>query len=359
MHTKKNPVRGMSSPTIAVLKKKQAKVSKGGNILLAHGSGGKLQSELIENIILKYFSNPVLKLLEDSAVLKERIAFTTDSYVVKPVFFPGGDIGKLAVSGTVNDILCSGARPGYVSLSLIIEEGFSIDRLEVILNSAKSEARKAGVEVVCGDIKVAEKGKVDEIFINTSGIGFIEDSKALSVKRIEPGDKIIVSGTIGEHGISILSKREGLEFGSRLISDCTSLCSLVKSIIAPNGRVHCLRDPTRGGLGGILAEIARSSNLGIEIEEERIPIKDGVRGACELLGLDPLYIANEGKIAAFVRGGDTKDVLKAMKKDKNGRDAKVIGEVINSHPGACLLITKIGGKRIIDLPRGELLPRIC
>jgi len=329
------------------------------SILLAHGSGGKLQSELIENIILKHFNSPVLKLLEDSAVLKEKVAFTTDSFVVKPVFFPGGDIGKLAIAGTVNDILCSGARPAYISLSLIIEEGFSIDKLETILDSAKCEAKRAGVEVVCGDLKVVEKGKADEIFINTSGIGFIEDGQALSIKKIEVGDKIIASGTIGDHGISILSKREGLQFHSRLISDCASLSNLVKSIHNPAGKIHCFRDPTRGGLGGILAEIARSSNSGIEIEEERIPVKDEVRGACELLGLDPLYIANEGKIVAFVRREDAEDIIKAMKKDENGKDAKIIGEVVGSHPGVCLLITKIGGKRIIDLPRGELLPRLC
>lgn len=329
------------------------------NILLAHGSGGKLQSELIENIILKYFNHPVLGLLEDSAVLKERLAFTTDGYVVKPIFFSGGDIGKLAVSGTVNDILCSGARPCYVSLSLIIEEGFSIEKLETLLDSARSEAKRAGVEIVCGDIKVVEKTKADEIFIVTSGIGFIEDDQPLSVKRITPGDKIIVSGTIGDHGISILSKREGLEFDSRLISDCTSLCSMVKSMLNPPGRIHCLRDATRGGLGGILAEIARSSDLGIEIKEEKIPVKEEVRAACELLGLDPLYVANEGKMAAFVLAKDAEEVLKSMKKDKNGKEAEVIGEVTNSHPGICLLITKIGGKRIIDSPRGELLPRIC
>lgn len=359
MGAKKPTVRDKNSSGTARLGRKQKGISKTSNILLAHGSGGKLQGELIENVILKYFNNPVLRLLEDSAVLKEKIAFTTDSYVVKPVFFPGGDIGKLAVSGTVNDILCSGARAAYISLSLIIEEGFPVDRLELILGSARSEAKRAGVEVVCGDIKVVEKAKADEIFINTSGIGFIEDAQALSINKIKSGDKIIVSGTIGEHGISILSKREGLEFGTRLISDCTSLCSLVKSILTPFGRVRCLRDPTRGGLGGILAEIARSSNLGIEIKEEKIPIKDGVRAACELFGLDPLYIANEGKMVAFVQRENAKEVLKAMKKDKNGKDAEVIGEVTNSHPGICLLITKIGGKRIIDLPRGELLPRIC
>lgn len=328
-------------------------------ILLAHGSGGKLQNELIENTILKYFKNPTLGLLEDSAVLKEKIAFTTDGYVVKPIFFPGGDIGKLAVSGTVNDLLCSGAKPAYISLSLIIEEGFSVEKLEVILESARAEAERAGVEVVCGDTKVVDKGKVDEIFITTSGIGFIEEGQPLSVKRIEPGDKIIVSGTIGDHGISILSKREGLEFGTRLISDCASLCNLVKSILVPPGKVHALRDPTRGGLGGILAEIAKSSNLGIEIEEEKIPLKDEVRAACELLGLDPLFIANEGKIIAFAQKEDAEVILKAMKKDVSGRDAQIIGEVTKLHPGRSLLITRIGGKRIIDLPRGELLPRIC
>lgn len=330
------------------------------SILLSHGSGGKSQNELIEGTVLKYFRNPVLGLLEDSAVLKEkRIAFTTDSFVVKPIFFPGGDIGKLAVSGTVNDILCSGARPAYISLSLIIEEGFSVDKLETILNSARREADKAGVEVVCGDTKVVEKGKADEIFINTSGIGFIENGEALSIKRIGPGDQVIVSGTIGDHGISILSKREGLRFGSTLTSDCASLSGLVRSILTPAGRVHCLRDPTRGGLGGVLAEIAKSSNLGIEIEEEKIPVKNEVRAACELLGLDPLYIANEGKMAAFVRKKDTEDILKAMKEDENGKDAAVIGEVTDSHPGIPVLTTKIGGKRIIDLPRGQLLPRIC
>ncbi|MCK4352966.1 hydrogenase expression/formation protein HypE [candidate division WOR-3 bacterium] len=329
-----------------------------GNIFLAHGAGGKLQAELIHNFILKYFGNPVLNLLEDSAVIEKSIAFTTDSYVVKPIFFPGGDIGKLAVSGTVNDLLCSGATPRYLSLSLIIEEGFSFKKLDTILRSAKCEAGGAGVDIVCGDIKVVGKGELDEIFINTSGVGII-NGEALSIKKIAPGDRVIVTGSIGDHGISILLKREGLKFGTSLISDCASLTGLAESILKPAYEVHYFRDPTRGGLGGVLAEIANSTGLGIEIEEEKLPIKEDVRGASELLGIDPLYSANEGRFVVFVPEDHSQEVLNVIREDKFGREAEIIGEVGETNPSTCVLLTKIGGKRIIDLPRGELLPRIC
>lgn len=327
-------------------------------ILLAHGSGGRLQNELIKKVILRYFRSPVLKKLEDSAVLENgKIAFTTDSFVVKPVFFPGGDIGKLSICGTVNDLLCSGAMPKYIGISLIIEEGFPFEKLGQILKSARDEAEKNNVEITCGDTKVVERGKCDEIFITTSGIGILK-KKPLSVKNIKIGDKIIINGTIGDHGISVLSEREGVDFKTTLISDCASLTGLVESMLVAGG-VRYFRDPTRGGLGVALAEIANESGFGIEIEEDKIPVTEQVRGACDLLGLDPLYVANEGKMIAFVDKTYADKALNAMKKDKLGKGARIIGEIVSAHKKVSLMITKIGGKRIIDLPRGELLPRIC
>ena len=328
-------------------------------ILLSHGSGGKMQNDLISDIILKHLSDPVLDKLEDSAVLAEKIAFSTDSYVIHPVFFPGGNIGKLAVAGTVNDLLCSGARPKYVSMGLIIEEGFLQEDLERILASARQEADQAGVRIVCGDTKVVHKGAADGIFINTAGIGFFKDRQAFSSARISPGDQIILSGEIADHGVCILMQREGLEFSSPIQSDCASLTGLLEAAEPYLPSIKYIRDATRGGLGGVLAELAASCRLGMDIREQALPVNDATRGACELLGLDPLYVANEGKIAIFADAAHASKLCAALRHHPFGANAAVIGEVTEAHPEKCVMETVIGGRRIVDLPRGELLPRIC
>lgn len=328
------------------------------SILLSHGSGGKSQSDLLNNIVFKHIKNPVLDLLEDSARLKiptNNLAFTTDSYVVKPLFFPGGDIGKLAVSGTVNDLLCAGAKPLYISLGLIIEEGFKLNLLEKIMVSIASEAKSAGVKIVCGDTKVVEHGKCDGIYINTSGIGEIK--KPLCPQNIKVGDYIIITGTIGDHGIALLSERENLGLKSKITSDVANLTDIAGLMLKPGSDVHCMRDPTRGGLGGILKEIALKSSLSMEIDESSIPVRPGVNSVCELLGLDPLYIANEGKFVIFCKNPK---LLESLKHTKYGKNSSIIGKVTGrKKPGEVILKTKIGGKRFVDLPGGELLPRIC
>ncbi len=337
-------------------------VPKVKRVTMAHGSGGRLSRELIQDLVLKHFGHPTLHRLEDSALFEVdgvRLAFTTDSYVIQPLFFPGGDIGKLAVTGTVNDLLCVGARPLYLSLALILEEGFSLDKLERILDSASREAGEVGVEVICGDTKVVQKGKGDGIFVNTSGVGVVPADLDISPRRIEMGDAILVSGPIGDHGIAILSQRESFGFASQLRSDCASLVSLVQGVLDPSLGVRCMRDPTRGGVGTILAEIALDRQMGIQVDEEQIPVRDEVRGACELLGLDFLYIANEGKMVLFVARGREQEVLSILRKDPLGRESAIIGRVVAEHPGMAVLRTRIGGSRIIDLPTGELLPRIC
>ncbi len=322
-------------------------------ITLAHGAGGKAQYDLLKNHILKYFGNEILTKLEDSAILED-IVFTTDSYTVSPVFFPGGDIGKLAISGTINDILCAGASPLYISFSIICEEGFEIENLEKILESAKKEAEFSGVKIVCGDFKVVEHGKIDSIFINTSGIG-----KAIynySPDKIKVGDKIIVTGTIGDHGIAIVCARGELGLMSDIKSDCRAL---IKFLDIFDENIHCVRDPTRGGLGGILAEICEGKEWGIEIWEEKIPVNGEVKSACELLGFDYIYLANEGKFVIFVDKDYADEILSKIRNLEEGKYAEIIGEVVSSHQGKVLLHTGVGGARIIDLPSGELLPRIC
>ncbi len=330
-------------------------------ILLAHGSGGKLSHELIEKYFLPYFRNPFLELLNDQAVfdIHSRVAFTTDSYVVDPVFFPGGNIGDLAINGTVNDLAMGGAKPLYLSAGFILEEGFPIKELEDILSSMKDAADSAGVIVVTGDTKVVNKGKADKIFINTSGIGVIEKPINISAHNLKVGDKIIISGPIGEHGIAVMAKREGLEFEKEIRSDTAPLNSLVSDMLSASCDIHALRDPTRGGLATILKEFAISSNVGIVIYEDKIPVKDEVRGACEILGLDPLFVANEGRLAASASPDAAEAILKAMRRNKYGKDAEIIGEVVSEHKGVVILKTLIGGKRIIDMLMGEQLPRIC
>jgi hydrogenase expression/formation protein HypE len=331
-------------------------------VTLAHGAGGRLSRDLIQRLILKHFGHPTLRRLEDSALFVVdggRMAFTTDSYVIQPLFFPGGDIGKLAVTGTVNDLLCVGAQPLFLSLGLIVEEGFSWDDLDRVLASASQEAASVGVEVLCGDTKVVERGKGDGLFINTSGVGAVPAGVEMTPENVQVGDAIVVTGPIGDHGIAVLSQREGFSFASQLKSDCASLVNLVQSVLDPHLQVRCLRDPTRGGLGTILAEIALDRKVGIEVEEAKIPVRDAVRGACELLGLDPLYVANEGKMVLFVAQENKGEVLSILKRDPMGRKSAAIGQVVDKHPGLAVLNTTIGGSRIIDLPAGELIPRIC
>jgi len=330
-------------------------------ILLAHGGGGRLSHDLIEKNFLPPLDNPFLARLDDSAVfdVSGRIAFTTDSYVVSPIFFPGGDIGKLAVCGTVNDLSMSGAAPLYLSLSFIVEEGLTLGELKKVLSSIKAAAEEAGVKIVTGDTKVVNRSSADKLFINTSGIGVIPEGVDISGANARVGDKIILSGTIGDHGIAVMSQREGLKYSVPVKSDCAPLNKLVSQMLEASRRIHCLRDPTRGGLATTLNEFARQSKVGIRIEEEKIPVRDGVRAACELLGFDPLYVANEGKLVAIVAPGDAPKILAKMKRNKYGAEAAVIGEVTSEHKGRVILKTNLGASRIVDMLSGELLPRIC
>jgi hydrogenase expression/formation protein HypE len=330
-------------------------------ILLAHGSGGRLAHDLIEKVLVKPLSNPLLDRLDDSAVFScsGRLAFTTDSYVVNPIFFPGGDIGKLAVCGTVNDLSMVGAKPLYLSLAFIIEEGLTLDELEHVLISVQAAAREAQVQIVTGDTKVVNKGSADKLFVNTAGVGLVPEGIDISGSNAKPGDKVILSGTIGDHGIAVLSQREGLGFSTRLESDCAPLNGLVAEMMAASNRIHALRDPTRGGLATTLNEIASQSKVGIRIEEEKVPVRNEVRGACEMLGIDPLYVANEGKLVALVHPEDAGAVLNRMRQHRYGRDAAVIGEVRADRPGRVVMKTALGASRIVDMLVGDPLPRIC
>ena len=370
-------------------------------VLLDHGSGGKIAHAMMRNIILPVFGNPLLEKMDDAAVFavgsgggesqeESRIAFSTDSYVVDPIFFPGGNIGDLAVNGTVNDVAMCGGDPKYISVALILEEGFSTSDLNVILEGMARAANKAGVEIVTGDTKVLPAGKVDKIFINTTGIGVVPKGIQLSGSQARPGDKVIVSGTIADHGITILSSREGLGLSSEIQSDSAPLNGMVQSILAgvPAGAIHVLRDPTRGGVATTLNEIALQSQVSIDIWETAIPVKPAVQGICELLGFDPLYVANEGKLLAIVAPEVVDEVLRLIKKSPFGKDAAIIGEVaaLKNHSGAAqgtdgqrdqkhlpfspssqssfrepyvVLKTAIGGSRIVDMLTGEQLPRIC
>ncbi|MDH7499412.1 MAG: hydrogenase expression/formation protein HypE [candidate division NC10 bacterium] len=332
-------------------------------ILLAHGAGGRMAHELIARQFLPFLLNPMLSPLDDSAILPmegARFAFTTDSYVVDPLFFPGGDIGRLAVCGTVNDLAMGGAVPLYLSLSLIIEEGFMLEELKRILSSVREAAQEAQVLVVTGDTKVVGRGGADKIFLNTAGIGILPKEQIhISGGNAQVGDRVILSGSIGEHGIAVLSKREGIFLGEETESDVAPLNGLVQGMLQASHQVHVLRDPTRGGLASALNEIAEHSQVGIVIEESKIPVRESVQGACELLGLDPLYIANEGKLVAIVKKEASSKILRAMRRNPLGRDAEVIGEVVADPRGMVLLKTRIGGTRVLDMLSGEPLPRIC
>ena len=331
-------------------------------ILLDHGSGGKIAHRFIVETIVPEFDNSILSLLNDGAVLnigEQRLAFSTDTYVVDPIFFPGGCIGSLAINGTVNDLAMCGAAPLYLSAGLIIEEGFPMADLEKILGKMRNAADNAGVQVVTGDTKVVPKGTADKIFINTSGIGKIPVDVHISGHRACLGDKIILSGSIADHGMAILTQREGLTFESAIQSDTAPLSRMVKGMLSKCRDIHVLRDPTRGGVASALNEIALQSNVGIKIFEAQIPLKSNVAGICELLGFDPLYIANEGKLIAFVDSEHAEAVLGAIKEDALGKDAAIIGEVVSNHPKQVIMQTRIGGTRIVDMLTGEQLPRIC
>lgn len=330
-------------------------------IVLAHGSGGKLSAQLIERIFLPAFSNPALDKLDDQAVLQvngSRLAFTTDSFVVTPIFFPGGNIGDLAVNGTVNDLAMSGARPLYLSAAFILEEGLATEELRRVVNSMADAAQAAGVQLVTGDTKVVNRGKGDKVFITTTGIGVVEKPVSISADRARPGDKIILSGYVGDHGMAILSQRESLEFEGVIASDTAPLNGLVSAMLETDGEVHCLRDATRGGVATVLNEIAGRSGVGMLLDETTIPVRETVRGACEILGLDPLYVANEGKLVAAVAADKAEAVLAAMRAHPFGRESRFIGEVV-AQPHMVLMKTEIGGTRVLDTLFGEQLPRIC
>jgi len=339
------------------------------HITLAHGSGGRAMHDLVEGVFLEYFQNPLLDKLEDQAVFEvngaKRMAFTTDSYVVDPIFFPGGDIGALSVHGTVNDLAMSGARPLYLSAGFILEEGFPIDDLRRIAASMQKAAEEAGVQIVTGDTKVVQKGSADRVFINTSGVGVIEREVNISASNAQVGDKVIVSGTIGDHGTTVMIARGELDLETEIASDTASLNYLVADMIDEAAKlgaldaIHSLRDPTRGGVATTLNEIAMDSNVYIEIREDLIPVREEVKGACEILGLDPLYVANEGKLVAIVSGEYASGILARMKENEHGRGACIIGEVKAEPQGIVSLTTGFGGTRIVDMLAGEQLPRIC
>jgi hydrogenase expression/formation protein HypE len=331
-------------------------------ILLDHGSGGKISHQLTTELLLPVFNNAILSELNDGAVIDlngQKLAFSTDSYTVDPIFFPGGNIGDLAINGTVNDITMCGGRPLFLSVGLILEEGFDLKALETIVQEMGRAADRAGVQVITGDTKVVPRGAADKIFINTSGFGPVPADRLVASHNAHPGDQIIVSGTIADHGITIMTQREGLSFETPLCSDTAPLNHMVDAMFAAGKGLHVLRDPTRGGLGTALNEIADKSAVGIRIIENALPVRDAVAGVCELLGFDPLYLANEGKLIAFVDPQDTEAMLAAMRQDPYGADACVIGEVVADHPGKVYLQTSIGGQRIIDMLSGEQLPRIC
>jgi hydrogenase expression/formation protein HypE len=335
---------------------------KSDKVMLDHGSGGRISHRMTQDLLLPAFNNPILSELNDGAIFELqglRLAFSTDSYTVDPIFFPGGNIGELAVNGTVNDLAMCGAEPAYLSAALIIEEGFELDQLEAIVSAMSRAAAHAGVSVVTGDTKVVPRGAADKIFINTSGIGVIPPGVQVAAHQARPGDRVLLSGSIADHGVSVLASREGLSFQTSVQSDSAPLNRMVRGMLAVGPGIRVLRDPTRGGLGTALNEIAEMSAVGIRIHEDRIAVKDEVAGLCELLGLDPLYLANEGKLIAFVAPEDADAVLAAMRQDPYGREAAFIGEVIAEHPGKVFMETRIGGTRIVGMLAGEQLPRIC
>ncbi len=342
-------------------------------ILLGHGSGGGLTADLIAKVFVPGFGGDILAALEDQATVRidgagsgasqngarGRIAFTTDSFVVRPLFFPGGDIGKLAVHGTVNDLAVGGAKPLFLSAAFILEEGLPIADLKRIVASMRAACDEAGVALVTGDTKVVDRGKGDQVFITTSGIGVVPAGVSLSIRNARPGDRILVSGTIGDHGIAIMSVREGIEFETVLESDSASLADLTRAMLEACPSIRCMRDPTRGGISSTLNELSQSSRVGVRIVESAIPVRTEVKAACEILGLDPLYVANEGKLIAVVPNEDAERLLSVMRNHPLGRNSAIIGQIVDDHPGMVVIRTLVGGERVVTLLAGEQLPRIC
>ncbi|MBD3392044.1 MAG: hydrogenase expression/formation protein HypE [Chitinivibrionales bacterium] len=331
-------------------------------ITLAHGGGGERTHALIRDVVLRYLGNPTLNCLDDGAcieIAESRLVMTTDSYVVDPIFFPGGDIGKLSVCGTINDLVMQGGDPRFMSLGLILEEGLRVADLEQVIASAAGVLQSTGVAVVTGDTKVVERGKGGGVFINTTGIGARREGIDVHVGNARPGDSVIVSGTIGDHGIAVMSAREGLRFESDIVSDVAPLWGMIKPLWDEGIPLRCLRDPTRGGVAAALCDIARASGAGIRVREKTLPVRRQVRGACDLLGLDPLEVANEGKAIVVCDPSSTERALAILKQSDSGRDATEVGTVVESHPGTVVMETRIGAERIVDVPSGEQLPRIC
>ena len=333
-------------------------------IRLAHGAGGKLMADLIRDVFAPPLDNEILRQMADSAVVQlsahnPRLALSTDSFVVRPLFFPGGNIGSMAIHGTVNDLAMSGARPLWLTAGFILEEGLELATLERVVHSMAEAAGEAAVQIVAGDTKVVEHGHGDGIYINTAGVGLVPEGIDVGPDRARIGDVVVLSGTVGDHGIAVLSQREGLAFETELVSDSASLNSLVDALLAAAPHTHCLRDPTRGGLAAALNELAETSSIGIEIEESVVPVRPAVAAACEMLGFDPLTVANEGKLVAFIPPDEAEEALVALRSHPLGREAARIGVVTEEHKGMVLARTGIGGRRVVDLPLGELLPRIC
>jgi hydrogenase expression/formation protein HypE len=333
-------------------------------ITLNHGSGGKITHDLISGLFLKYFKNETLQELTDSAVLENlggSLAFTTDGYVVDPIFFPGGNIGKLAVCGTVNDLAVSGAVPKYMSSSFFLEEGLSLTELETIIQSMAEEAINAGIQIVTGDTKVVPRGKCDKIFINTAGIGFVNEKykKISSGSEVKAGYKLIINGSIGEHAVAILASRESLKFDTEIKSDCATLNYMIQKVLDVCPEVAFMRDATRGGVATVACELASKSKLGIILDESAIPVKESVQAICEIFGFDPLFLANEGKVLMVVPDDKAHLVINTLKSDTLGKDAAIIGKIVTDNPGKVILKTITGGKRIVDMPTGAQLPRIC
>ncbi len=331
-------------------------------IVLGHGSGGRLSADLIRHLFVPLFDNPALAELNDQAVLDingARLAFTTDSFVVNPLFFPGGNIGSLAVHGTINDLAMSGALPLFLSAGFILEEGLLMDDLGRITTAMAHACKTANVQLVTGDTKVVNKGHGDGVFINTAGIGLVPADLHIAADRARPGDVILVSGTIGDHGMAIMSVREGLSFETEIVSDSAALHTLVAAMLTVTRDIHCLRDATRGGVAAVLNELADSSKVGFSLEESAVPVRPAVMAACEMLGMDPLYVANEGKLVAVVPAEHADAILAAMRAHPLGQDAAIIGQVVEEHPAMVVARTAIGGRRVVDMPLGEILPRIC
>lgn len=337
-------------------------ISQYPHVLMAHGGGGRLMQQLIERMFLTAFASPELEERHDGALLQagnQRLAFTTDSYVVKPLFFPGGDIGTLAVDGTVNDLAMCGARPLWLSAGFIIEEGLPMDTLWRVVQSMRAAADAAGVRIVTGDTKVVDRGKGDGLFVNTAGVGVIEHSQVIGPRQVQPGDAVLLSGDVGRHGMAILSVREGLEFETTIESDCAPLNGVVATLLAAGVELHCLRDCTRGGLAAVLNEIAETAKVGVHLDEASVPVDEQVRGACEILGFDPLYVANEGRFALFLPAREADRALAIMRRHPVAQAACRIGEVTAVNPGQVTMRSRVGAQRILDLLSGEQLPRIC